>query len=334
MALPDSVGVGDVAIVRGRAASIDEVESTIGLQRAAHPFIVDPDLVGKRVGVVEVVVPPRSDFIGTTAFPGMVTPSGDLVVLAIQRRGQDLGPRAMELAAGDVLLVQGDWQALEREIETDSEVLAVDDPQQVRSQAVPLGPRSTTALIVTGVMVVLLASGAVPAAVAALLAACAIVGLGVLTPSEAYRGISWTTVFLVAGMIPLSTAMEVSGAAGWAADILVDLADGSHPRVLLFGIFVLSAVVGAVISNTATALIVIPIALSAAADLDVAAQPVMMAVGVSTSAAFLLPITTPANLMVMGPGGYRFTDYWKFGLPILIAYGLMVAFYLPLVWPL
>ena len=213
-------------------------------------------------------------------------------------------------------------------------MLAVDDPQQVRSQAVPLGPRSTTALVVTGVMVVLLATGAVPAAVAALLAACAIVGLGVLTPSEAYRGISWTTVFLVAGMIPLSTAMEVSGAAAWAADILVELADGSNPRVLLFGIFVLSAIVGAVISNTATALIVIPIALSAAADLDVAAQPVMMAVGVSTSAAFLLPITTPANLMVMGPGGYRFTDYWKFGLPILVAYGLVVVFYLPLVWPL
>jgi di/tricarboxylate transporter len=334
LSLPDSVDVGDVMIVRGPADSIDEVESTIGLQRAAHPFIVDPDLVGKRVGVVEVVVPPRSDFIGTTAFPGMVTPSGDLVVLAIQRRGQDLGPRAMTLEAGDVLLVQGDWQALEREIETDTEVLAVDAPQQVRSQAVPLGPRSTTALVVTGVMVVLLATGVVPAAVAALLAACAIVGLGVLTPSEAYRGISWTTVFLVAGMIPLSTAMEVSGAAQWAADILVDLAAGSNPRVLLFGIFVLSAIVGAVISNTATALIVIPIALSAAADLDVAAQPVMMAVGVSTSAAFLLPITTPANLMVMGPGGYRFTDYWKFGLPILVAYGFMVVFYLPLIWPL
>ncbi len=334
LSLPDSVDVGDVVIVRGPTVAIDGVESATGLQRAAHPFIVDPDLVGKRVGVVEVVVPPRSDFIGTEAFPGMVTPSGDLVVLAIQRRGQDLGPRAMTLEAGDVLLVQGDWQALEREIDADNEVLAVDTPQQVKSQAVPLGPRSTTALIITGAMVVLLATGVVPAAVAALVAASAIVALGVLTPNEAYRGISWTTVFLVAGMIPLSTAMEVSGAAAWAADILVDLADGSNPRVLLFGVFVLSAVIGSVISNTATALIVIPIALSAAADLGIAAQPVMMAVGVSTSAAFLLPITTPANLMVMGPGGYRFNDYWKFGLPILIVYGLMVVFYLPLVWPL
>jgi di/tricarboxylate transporter len=331
---PDSVEIGDVVIVRGPADAIDEVESATGLLRAAHPFMVDPDLVGKRLGVVEVVVPPRSELIGTEVFPGMVTPSGDLVVLAVQRRGRDLGPQAMMLDAGDVLLVQGDWQALEREIDADNEVLAVDAPQQVRSQAVPLGPRSTTALIITGVMVVLLATGVVPAAIAALLAACAIVGLGVLTPNEAYRGISWTTVFLVAGMIPLSTAMEVSGAAAWAADILVDLADGSNPRVLLFGVFVLSAIIGSVISNTATALIVIPIALSAASDLDIAAQPVLMAVGVSTSAAFLLPITTPANLMVMGPGGYRFNDYWKFGLPILFVYGLMVVFYLPLIWAL
>ena len=263
LTLPDSVEVGDVVVLRGPTEAIDEVESATGLLRAAHPFVVDPDLVGKRVGVVEVVVPPQSDFFGTEAFPGMVTASGDLVVLAMQRRGQDLGPRAMRLEAGDALLVQGDWRAPEREIDADNEVLAVDSPQQVKSQAVPLGPRSATALIITGAMVVLLATGIVPAAVAALPAACAIVGLGVITPNEAYRGI--------------------------------------------------------------------PIALSAAADLDIAAQPVMMAVGVSTSAAFLLPITTPANLMVMGPGGYRFNDYWKFGLPILFVYGLMVVFYLPLV---
>ncbi len=331
---PDSVEAGDIIIVRGPTDEIAELESDTGLIRAAKPFMVDPDLVGKRIGVVEVVVAPRSEMIGSTAFPGMVTPSGDLVVLAIQRRGQDLGPRGTELAAGDVLLVQGDWASLEREVASDHSVIAVDRPDALRSQAVPLGPRSTEALVITGLMVVLLATGVVPAAVAALLAASAIVGLGVLTPNAAYRGISWTTVFLVAGMIPLSTAMEVSGAADRAADILVSIADGSSPRVLLLGIFMLSAVIGAVISNTATALIVIPIALSAGAQLDVAAQPLMMAVGVSTSAAFLLPITTPANLMVMGPGGYQFNDYWKFGLPILIVYGLIVVFYLPLIWPL
>jgi len=330
----ERVAIGDILIVRGPSASIEEFERGTGVERAVSPFQLDPDLVGRRIGVVEVVVPPRSAMIGDTVFPGMVTESGDLVVLAVQRRGEDSGPRSVRLEVGDVLLVQGEWQSIEREVEVDRDVLVVDDPGLVRRQSVPLGLRSAEAIGVTVVMVVLLATGWVPPVVAGLVAATAIVALGVLTPAQAYHGVSWTTVILVAGMIPMSTAMQVSGAADEAAQLLVDVADGSNPRVLLLGIFVLAAVIGAVISNTATALILIPIALSAAADLDVAERPVMMAVGVSTSAAFLLPITTPANLMVMGPGGYEFTDYWKFGLPILLAYGLMVVFYIPLIWPL
>lgn len=325
---------GDTLIVRGGVDEVAGFERDARLGRGRAPFVLDPALVGRQVGVIEVVVAPRSDLVGTEVFPGMVTESGDLVVLAIQRHGEDSGPRAVTLEVGDVLLVQGEWRSLEREVDTDTDVLAVHDPRLLRGQAVPLGLKSAEAIGVTAVMVVLLATGVVAPVAAGLLAACAIVLLGVLSPSQAYHGISWTTVLLVAGMIPLSTAMQVSGAADRAADVLVDLADGSHPRVLLLGIFVLAAVVGAVISNTATALILIPVALAAAADLDVAAQPVLMAVGVSTSAAFLLPITTPANLMVMGPGAYRFTDYWKFGLPILAVYGVMVVFYIPLFWPL
>jgi len=331
---PDRADDGDVLIVRGGRDELARFQREFGLASVPLPFEIDPDLVGKRVGVVEVVVPPRSTMIGTSVFPGMVTESGDLVVLAVQRRGEDSGPKTVQLEAGDVLLVQGEWRSLEREVEADQQVLAVDTPVAIRSQGVPLGLQSTEAIAVTVAMVVLLATGLVPAAVAGLLAASAIVVLGVLSPSQAYHGVSWMTVVLVAGMIPLSTAMVESGAADRAAELLVDLADGSNPRVLLLGIFVLAALVGAVISNTATALILIPIGLSAAAELDVSPRPVMMAVGVSTSAAFLLPITTPANLMVMGPGGYRFNDYWKFGLPILIAYGLIVVLYVPLLWPL
>ncbi len=171
-----------------------------------------------------------------------------------------------------------------------------------------------------------------PAAIAGLLAAMAMILLGVLTIPQAYGGVSWTTVFLVGGMIPISLAMQVSGTADKIADVLVDVVGDAGPRVLLLAIFVLAAVIGATISNTATALIVIPIAVSASAELGVSVRPVLMAVTVSCSAAFLMPITTPANLMVMGPGGYKFNDYWKFGLPMLIFYGLIVVFYIPLIW--
>ncbi len=122
-------------------------------------------------------------------------------------------------------------------------------------------------------MVALLATGAVPPAVASLLAAGALVLTGVVTLEQAYRAISWTTVVLVAGMIPLSTAMTVSGAAEKLADRLVDVVGDAGAYPLLIGLFVLTAVLGQLISNTATTLIVIPIALSAAAELDVSVAP-------------------------------------------------------------
>jgi di/tricarboxylate transporter len=264
----------------------------------------------------------------------MVTDSGDLVILAVQRKGADLGAAKTELAAGDTLLVQGAWKDLDREVDADRDVIAVHQPSAVRAQAVPLGPKAIEALLVTGGMVVLLASGRVAPAVAGLLAVGALVLLKVLTVPQAYRGISWTTVVLVAAMIPVSTAMQVSGAAGEVAEVLVDVVGGGGPSLLLFGIFVICVAFGAMISNTATALIVIPIALSAAAELDVSPKPVLLAVSVSCAAALLTPVSTPANLMVMEPGAYKFSDYPKFGLPILALYGVLVVFYIPLIWSL
>ena len=174
-------------------------------------------------------------------------------------------------------------------------------------------------------MVVLLATGAVPSAVAGLLAAGAIVLLGVLTIDQAYRGISWTTVILVGGMMSLSTAMVTSGAAEQLADGLVDIVGDLGPHALVLGVVLVTFTLGQLISNMATALIVIPIAVSAAAEMDVSAKPVLMAVTVAAAASFLTPVATPANLMVMGPGGYRFGDYWKLGLPLLVLFGVVAV---------
>ena len=183
-------------------------------------------LMTRRSGVVEVVIPPRSDVIGDTVFPGMATERGDLVVLAVQRRGEDVEEETA-LQVGDTLLLQGSWSALDDRLE-DPELLVVDSPRAVRSQAVPLGFRAKEAVAVLCGMVVLLATGAVPPAVAGLLAAGAIVLLRVLTPDQAYRGISWTTVILVAGMISLSTAMTETGAAEQLADGLLSVVDGGY----------------------------------------------------------------------------------------------------------
>jgi di/tricarboxylate transporter len=312
---------------------------TRDLTRHAHVLveqygIAEPPetLLTRTIGVAEVVVPPRSELVGDKVFPGMVTESGDLVVLAVQRKGEELAGEST-LAAGDALLLQGTWEALGYHLD-DPELLVVDRPELVLRQAVPLGPGAKRAIGVLLAMVALLATGAVPPAVAGLLAAGAVVLLGVLSMDQAFRAIDWTTVILIGGMISLSVAMVDSGAAEQLADRLVDVVDSAGAYALLLGLFLLTAVLGQLISNMATALIVIPVALSAAAEMDVSVKPVLMTVAVSAAASFLTPVATPANLMVLGPGGYRFGDYWKLGLPLLALFGIVAVLVVPIFWRL
>jgi di/tricarboxylate transporter len=288
-------------------------------------------LLTRKHGVAEVVIPPRSSAIGEAVSPGMVTDSGDLVILAVRRNGEDQGPGESVLAVGDTLLLRGKWDALDENLE-DPAVLVVDAPALVRRQAVPLGPGAKRVIVILAGMVALLATGAVPPVVAGLLAAGAIVLTNVLTVEQCYRAISWTTVILVAGMIPLSTAMRETGAAAKLADGLVRIVGGSGGYALLLGLFILTAALGQLISNMATALIVIPVAISAASDMNVSAKPVLMCVTVAAAASFLTPVATPANLMVMGPGGYRFADYWKLGLPLLVLFGIVATLLVPVFW--
>ncbi len=297
-----------------------------------HQYGLDEDEVplDPRRGAAEVMIPPRSGLIGQLAYPGMVTDSGDLIVLAVQRKDEEMTGE-VELAAGDMLLLQGSWRALDHHL-ADPDVVVVDEPAQVRRQAVPLGLGTKRAIVILTVMVIVLALGVVPPAVAGLAAAGALIVSGVMTVDQAYRGISWTTVILVAGMIPLSTAMTKSGAAGTLADGLVRVLGDAGPHMILLGIVVLVLILGQLISNTATALVVIPIAISAAAEAGVSAKPMLMAVAAASAAAFMTPVATPANLMVMGPGAYRFGDYWRLGLPLLIVFGLVAVLLVPVFW--
>jgi di/tricarboxylate transporter len=212
-------------------------------------------------------------------------------------------------------------------------VLVVDSPDLVRRQAVPMGNGAKTMIAIMGAMVVLLATGAVPAAVAGLLAACAVVVLGILSVEQMYRAINWTTVILVGALLPLATAMEQSGAAALLANGLVGLVGDMGPRALVAGLFVLTAIMGQIISNTATAVIIIPIAVVTAQQMGVSPAPVLMGVCVAAAGAFLTPVATPTNLMVMEPAGYRFGDYWKFGLPMLLLFFVVAVFLVPLIWP-
>jgi di/tricarboxylate transporter len=323
---------GAVITVRGPSQQINELAQEHDLIRRPCALSGTASLIDREVGVVEVVIPPRSEIIGEHVFPGMTTSSGDFVVLAVQRQGEDLGLEPSRLAVGDTMLVQGTWDALERVFDV-PDLLVVNEPGAVRRQAVPMGPGSRRALSIMLGMVVLLATGVVSAAVAAVLASGALILTGVLTVPQAYRSVNWTTVVLVAAMIPVSVAVQQSGAAEDIADLLIAVVGDAGPHALLLGLFVITAVFGQLISNTATALIVIPIAITAAVDLGVSVRPVMMAVTVAAAAAFLTPVATPANLMVMEPAGYRFADYWKLGLPMLLLFMGAAVLLVPVFWP-
>jgi di/tricarboxylate transporter len=295
-------------------------------------------LFNRRSGLAEVVIPPRSGLIGQTVFPGMVTESGDLIVLAVQRAGAALeAPTAshvkgeIALQAGDTMLLQGTWKALDTRLD-DPDVLVVSSPELVRRQAVPMGPGAGQAIAILIGMVILLATGIVPPAVAGLLAAGAIILSGIMSVEQSYRAIGWTTVILVGAMMPLSTAMTETGAAKLMAESLVRFVGDAGPIALLAGLFALTAILGQLISNTATALIIIPIGVAAAAGMDISPRPVLMSTAVAAAAAFLTPIATPTNLMVMGPGGYAFSDYWKLGLPLLLWFFVVAVFIVPLIW--
>ncbi|CAH1659057.1 SLC13 family permease [Chelatococcus asaccharovorans] len=334
------VAEGDHLLVRGEAeaAALLAGDMHLAFRETGKAGQGEETLFNQRSGLAEVVIPPRSGLIGQTVFPGMVTESGDLIVLAVQRAGAELAAAktageagGIALQAGDTMLLQGTWKALDIHLD-DPDVLVVSSPELVRRQAVPMGPGAKQAVIILFAMVLLLATGIVPPAVAGLLAAGAIILSGIMNVEQSYRAISWTTVILVGAMMPLSTAMVETGAAKLMAERLVYMVGDAGPIALLAGLFVLTAIMGQLISNTATALIVIPIGVAAATSMGISPKPVLMSTAVAAAGAFLTPIATPTNLMVMGPGGYAFGDYWKLGLPLLIWFFVVAVFLVPLIW--
>ncbi len=328
-----SIEEGDTLLLRGETAAAASFANDMHLAFSPEEAeqAVSDTLFNRSSGLAEVVIPPRSALVGREVFPGMVTESGDLLILAVQRRGEDLGPGKVSLEVGDSMLLQGTWTALDKHL-ADPEVLVVDSPDLVRRQAVPMGVGAKAAIAILVAMVLALALNLVPSAVAGLVAAVAMVLVGVLTVEQAYRSVNWTTVILVGAMTPLSAAMSETGAAQLLADRLVATVGDAGPYALLAGLFLLTAILGQLISNTATALIIIPISVAAALELGVSPQPVLMTVCVAAAASFLTPVATPVNLMIMGPGGYKFGDYWKIGIVCMAWFFVIAVFYVPLIW--
>jgi len=201
----------------------------------------------------------------------------------------------------------------------------VNDPEAVRRQNAPLGRKAWLSL---GVLATQVASPAI----ATLVGAGLMVLTRVVTPNQAYRAVSWQTIVLIGGLIPLSTAISTSGAADLVAGRIVDAVGRNGPRVLLAVLFLVTLGLGQVVSNAATVLIIAPIAVAAGQASGVGPAPVLMMVAVAGAASFLTPIATPANMIVMGAAGYRFGDYWRLGLVLSAAWFVVAISLIPLIW--
>ncbi len=255
-------------------------------------------------------------------------------MLGISRRGQpleDVPLTGIELTFGDALLVRGAWQSIDIMAREARNFVVVGKPEGMAAVR-GLSPRSFVAIAAMVGMLLMMLTGIVPTVVAVLITGLVMILGGCLNMEEAYRAINMESVVLIAAMLPMSTALEETGGAAFMANGLVDTLGAFHPLLLLAGIFLMTTAFTQVISNTATTVLVAPIAIQAAANMGMAPHPLMMMVAVGASSAFLTPIASPVNTLVMTPGNYRFGDFMKSGLPLLILFLLVSLALVPLIW--
>jgi len=220
---------------------------------------------------------------------------------------------------------------------TKLQVLGSDPDFLVLTEAAQEEPRSKKAPLALAIMAAVLIPvifGWLPIAIAAIAGVVLMILTGCLSMDEAYRSIQLNAIFLIAGMLPMGIAMQKTGAAQFLAEGMVSIVGPFGPLAIMAGLFILAALASQVMPNPAVAVLLAPIALNTATNMDISPYPLMMTVAISASAAFLSPVGHSANVLVMGPGGYKFADYFKVGLPLTLLIAVVVVLVLPVFWPL
>lgn len=281
------------------------------------------------IDVIEVMVAPESRLIGRTLTEVEFRRRWGLIALAI--RGPAVGVTVaiddVRLRAGDSIVVTGQRDRL-------VELFASDDFVTLHAPNIRMRRlrKAPTAVLVTVGVLATSALGLVPISIAMLTGALVLVVSGTISMEEAYSSIDWKAIFLIAGMLPLGTAMEQTGTAQLIADELVEATGGAGPLWTMLGIYALTAGITSVIANAAATVLIVPIAIDAAITLDVSPMPFVMATVIAASTAFILPIGHQVNVLVYGPGGYRFGDFARVGTGLTALVMLIVAFLVPAVW--
>jgi di/tricarboxylate transporter len=324
----------DVIYVFAEARAADEFIASQALVELPAKLENVTDLV-REMGVAEVMLAPDSDLLGKTLRGAALQSRHQVQVLAVlhDRKPLEGDLRDATLHFGDILLVSGRWQAI-RNLQSDKKdfvvlslPLEIDDVAPARRQA-------PWALLILGLMVSAMTLELVHNVAAVLIAALAMITTRCLSMDEAYKAINWPSLVLIAGMLPLATALKQTGGADLMVDGLVYSIGDFGPLAVMAGLFALTSVLGLFVSNTATAVMLAPIAVGVALDMGVAPAPYVMTVAVAASAAFMTPVSSPVNTLVVEPGGYGFIDFVKIGVPMTLLTGAVSMILIPLLFPL
>jgi di/tricarboxylate transporter len=331
MPAPDeTLQAGDTLLVKGKKSDLLMVEGLQSLEIETDPLPDLGELESEEIGLVETVLSPHSTLAGKTLRELNFRFKYGLNVLAIWREGRSYRSnlRDKPLRFGDALLLYGPRNRL-RILGSEPDFLVLTE----EAQETPNQEKIPMALLIMGIVLIPAIFDWLPIAISAIIGVALMIITNCLTAEEAYRAINWKAIFLIAGMLPLGIAMEQTGAAQFLADGMIGLTGGLGPLAVMAGFFILAALTSQFMPNPAVAVLLAPIALSSASNLGISPYPLMMAVAVSASAAFLSPVGHSANILVMGPGGYRFSDYLKVGIPLTLVVLVVVLLVMPLVWP-
>jgi di/tricarboxylate transporter len=288
-------------------------------------------LEDEQVGLVEVMLSPHSVLSGMTLHRLNFREKYGLTVLAIWRKGTAYRDelRDMPLEFGDALLLYGPWDKLNL-LGREPDFLVLTET----AQEPPREEKAKLALTIMAAVLIPVIMGWLPIYIAVVIGAAFMVLTRCLTMEEAYRYIEWKAVFLIAGMLPLGTALDKTGAARLLAEGMVAALGPYGPHAVLFGLLAITFIATSIIPTAALVVLMVPIALKTAASLNISPYALMMGIAMAASSSFTSPISHPANVLVMGPGGYRFIDYIKVGLPLTILIMVVLMLVLPIFWPL
>jgi len=321
---------GDHLLVEAHVEKIMEMRSTRGVQIKAERGGGAENITSDDIGILEVVISPQSWIVGKTLKEIDFRSRFHVTALGVYRHGEMLHEKLgrIPIKAGDVLLVQGGLESLER-LREERHFLVLEEPEVEGLRT----NRAWRSVAVMGLVIICAAFGLLHIAVAGTLGAVLMVLSRCITMTEAYRAVDWKAVFLIAGMLPLAIAMENTGTAQWMADGVLATLAPYGPSGVMAGFFLCTMVLTQVMSNAAAAVLVAPIAIVAAESMGLSPYPFAMAIAISASASFITPIGHPTNILVYGPGNYKFTDYLRVGGPLLALIFLMTMFLVPMVWP-